>query len=323
MSLPLGLAFEHPTAQADDPHYVSYATARTVADDGVWEVWNGPTNASRVFRINKDGQVQVQVGTLAAPSIVAEADKDTGLNLKSTTPEVELVVAGSEVLSAVAAGVTVTGTLQSTGAATLDSLTVTNASQFSDINVSGTATLAALSISSLTLATLTVTGTATFSGTVAGTPTWSSTQAMNISGNAGTATTAGTVTTAAQPNITSVGTLTGLTVGSSPGGSPTGTVVVQHPSGTAILELRSANDQACEIRFSDAAAAQAAYIFYNHNTDVMSINGDVYLGSTGVGFYGQNPLTKQTVTGSRGGNAALQSLLNRLESLGLITDSTS
>ena len=34
----------------------------------------------------------------------------------------------------------------------------------------------------------------------------------NINGNAATATTAGTVTTAAQPNITSVGTLTGLTV---------------------------------------------------------------------------------------------------------------
>ena len=34
----------------------------------------------------------------------------------------------------------------------------------------------------------------------------------DTSGNAATATTAGTVTTAAQPNITSVGTLTSLTV---------------------------------------------------------------------------------------------------------------
>ena len=41
------------------------------------------------------------------------------------------------------------------------------------------------------------------------------------------------------------------------------------------------------------------------------------------GFYGSTPATKPTVTGSRGGNAALQSLLTQLASLGLITDSSS
>jgi hypothetical protein len=46
-----------------------------------------------------------------------------------------------------------------------------------------------------------------------------------------------------------------------------------------------------------------------------------HLGST-LGFYGATAVAKPTVTGSRGGNAALASLLTALASLGLITDST-
>jgi hypothetical protein len=41
-----------------------------------------------------------------------------------------------------------------------------------------------------------------------------------------------------------------------------------------------------------------------------------------VGFYGASPATQQTVTGSKGGNAALTSLLSKLATLGLIVDST-
>lgn len=41
-----------------------------------------------------------------------------------------------------------------------------------------------------------------------------------------------------------------------------------------------------------------------------------------VGFYGTSPAAKQTVTGSRGGNAALASLLTALAAIGLITDSS-
>jgi hypothetical protein len=46
------------------------------------------------------------------------------------------------------------------------------------------------------------------------------------------------------------------------------------------------------------------------------------LGTASVGFYGKTPQTKQTVTGSRGGNAALASLLTALQTIGLITDSS-
>ncbi|MGK5729710.1 hypothetical protein [Streptomyces sp. URMC 124] len=39
-----------------------------------------------------------------------------------------------------------------------------------------------------------------------------------------------------------------------------------------------------------------------------------------LGFHGQTPVTQQAVTGSRGGNAALASLLTALDTLGLIND---
>lgn len=44
--------------------------------------------------------------------------------------------------------------------------------------------------------------------------------------------------------------------------------------------------------------------------------------STGIGFYGAAPAAKPTVTGAKGGNAALASLLTALATLGILTDST-
>ena len=49
----------------------------------------------------------------------------------------------------------------------------------------------------------------------------------------------------------------------------------------------------------------------------------VQVNDTGVGFFTGTPIAKPTVTGSRGANAALQSLLTALANLGLITDSSS
>lgn len=44
--------------------------------------------------------------------------------------------------------------------------------------------------------------------------------------------------------------------------------------------------------------------------------------TTGLGFHGTAPVAKPTITGAKGGNAALTSLLTQLASTGLITDST-
>lgn len=53
---------------------------------------------------------------------------------------------------------------------------------------------------------------------------------------------------------------------------------------------------------------------------------EITLGSNAsvkLGFYNATPISKPTVTGSRGGNAALADLLQELQNLGLITDSSS
>ncbi|MEJ8671866.1 hypothetical protein WKI71_36535 [Streptomyces sp. MS1.AVA.1] len=42
-----------------------------------------------------------------------------------------------------------------------------------------------------------------------------------------------------------------------------------------------------------------------------------------IGFHGATPIAKQTVSGATGGNAALESLVTALATLGLITDGTS
>jgi hypothetical protein len=53
------------------------------------------------------------------------------------------------------------------------------------------------------------------------------------------------------------------------------------------------------------------------------IRGEASGSAPMLGFYGSSAVAKQTITGSRGGNAALADLLTKLATLGLITDSTS
>ena len=58
---------------------------------------------------------------------------------------------------------------------------------------------------------------------------------------------------------------------------------------------------------------------------VIEVNGGpvVQCGSASIGFYGSAPISRPTVSGSRGSNAALESLLTALVNLGLIKDSSS
>lgn len=57
---------------------------------------------------------------------------------------------------------------------------------------------------------------------------------------------------------------------------------------------------------------------------IMGGGGGVQLGATSgkIGFFESTPVVKPTVTGSKGANAALTSLLSALSSMGLIVDST-
>lgn len=54
----------------------------------------------------------------------------------------------------------------------------------------------------------------------------------------------------------------------------------------------------------------------------IEINGDINHDGSNIGLFGTAPTTKKTVTGSRGGNAALASLLTQLAAYGLIMDSS-
>jgi hypothetical protein len=56
--------------------------------------------------------------------------------------------------------------------------------------------------------------------------------------------------------------------------------------------------------------------------EVFRIEGQVGSTAPMIGFLGASAVARPTVTGSRGGNAALASLLTQLAALGLITDST-
>jgi hypothetical protein len=102
---------------------------------------------------------------------------------------------------------TTAGTATNAGFAT-NAGTATVANSVDGANVSGAVGLATYATTANAVAGANVSGEVTFAATA------NAVAGANVSGAVGSATTAGTVTTAAQPNVTSVGTLTGVTVAS-------------------------------------------------------------------------------------------------------------
>jgi hypothetical protein len=172
-------------------------TVRYVIEDGTnWEIGTGTYTAS---------------GTTLSRSVTESNNSDSAINL-SGSASVFLAVASQDLSPTVTldGAVTGSGTLTDLGDVTI----TTTATSDPTITLSGDASGSA---------TLTNLGNATLSVTVADDShnhvisNIDGLQSaldgkLSTSGNAATATTAGTVTTAAQPNITSVGTLTTLTV---------------------------------------------------------------------------------------------------------------
>ena len=70
-----------------------------------------------------------------------------------------------------------------------------------------------------------------------------------------------------------------------------------------------------------ARASEVAVLTLSQSDGLATFANAVEVGGD-VGFYGTTPVTQPTVTGSRGGNAALASLLTALEGMGLIVDSS-
>ena len=55
MSLAYGLKFTQQSPSANRPHILAFQTARTVEDDTLFELWNGPTSAAKKWAVDLDG----------------------------------------------------------------------------------------------------------------------------------------------------------------------------------------------------------------------------------------------------------------------------
>jgi len=111
--------------------------------------------------------------------------------------------------------------------------------------------------------------------------------------------------------------------------SVAGSVAQRANQGTTTLRVHSIADD--HLRLTDGTNEWAINITSSNGnlrivrlagTGIITLNENTRLNNH-VGFNGTTPIAKPTVSGSRGGNAALDSLLTALANYGLITNSTS
>jgi hypothetical protein len=95
------------------------------------------------------------------------------------------------------------------------------------------------------------------------------------------------------------------------GSGAAGEIFYVNPDGTVVVGATTGADSA-KLYVSGKASTLGE----------MEINGDLNHDGSNVGFFGVAPASRPTVTGSRGGNAALTSFLSGISTLGLIVDST-
>lgn len=106
---------------------------------------------------------------------------------------------------------------------------------------------------------------------------------------------------------------------------PAGTVaasgIVRLPSTAVAVAFRDSGNSV-DI---DALSVAGDDVVHLAKTNALgaSIMGEINVASNAIGFYGVAAQAQPSVTGSRGGNAALASLLTALDTLGLIVDNTS
>ena len=258
---------------------------------GTYQAGTGLTLTGTTFSVNASQTQVTAVGTL------------TGLNSSGTitapafTANTGIFTGNGSGLSAIA-GANVTGTVSSATSATTAG-TVTTAAQ---PNITSVGTLTSLGVNGTVTAVAFTANTGVFTGNGNG---LSSIVGANVTGTVSSATTAGTVTTAAQPNITSVGTLTSLGVN----GTITGTRLISNiATGTAPLTVTSTTrvanlnvDYANVADFISVAAGTGNnfLIFANAATGNIS-----ELTSTGLtANLSNNSITATTFVGSLSGAA--------------------
>lgn len=102
------------------------------------------------------------------------------------------------------------------------------------------------------------------------------------------------------------------------------TIHSQNVAGVPLIVKGIASQSSDLHQWQDSTGAVLARVTAVGNAQFVEveIDGNLNHDGSGVGFYGTAPVAKPTVSGSRGGNAALESLLTALASQGLITNST-
>lgn len=101
-----------------------------------------------------------------------------------------------------------------------------------------------------------------------------------------------------------------------------------NPTAANFLEVRTANANGRPSLIAQGADANIDLAIVGKGTGGVRLRDGsgaerLQVNSTGLGFFGTTPVAKPVVSGSRGANAALDSLLQALQSFGLITNSTS
>jgi len=107
-----------------------------------------------------------------------------------------------------------------------------------------------------------------------------------------------------------------------------GSITVVENDGDLIESKLTPGTNAYILMVGDPASNSVGRIAYDHTTDRWTFRAggggvSFSIGNGTTGFYATTPIAKPTVTGSRGGNAALASVLTQLAALGLLTDSSS
>lgn len=139
---------------------------------------------------------------------------------------------------------------------------------------------------------------------------------------------------------TTNGATAAATFATSADGTASGGVVVINPFSTSkrALDIRLTADTVSRLRVDMSASGSGTVLFgdgttvdtniYRSAANVLKTDDSLHVAldlrhlGTNLGFYNATAVAKQTVSGSTGGNAALQDLLAKLATLGLITNST-
>ena len=281
----------------------AYASVTYNSTANIWTLSNG-ANTPGIFSAtgNITGGNLLTSGAVSATSTVTGSQfNGSGAGLTSI-PAANVTGTLSVNTTGYAATVSSAAQPNITSVGTLSSLAVTG--NITGGNLSGTSIVGTLTTASQTnitsvgtLGSLSVTGNvnagnviATHYGSGAG---LSSITGANVTGTVASATTAGTVTTAAQPNITSVGTLSSVTVsGGITVNSSAGATAITNGATNGVGNIGSSTVYFNTV-FAKATSAQYADLAENYLADA------VYEPGTVVSFGGKKEVTMSLETADR------------------------